>query len=130
MEDCLFCNIVNGKRKGYIVYEDNLVLGILDVDPINKGHILLITKEHRLDIDDLTTEERNQIIEVANCFVKKLKKEYSLDGYSIMQNGGKFNEIGHFHLHVFPRYKGDGFGWLDNETEVCNFEKIREKLKL
>jgi len=62
--------------------------------------------------------------------VKKLKKEYSLDGYSIMQNGGEFNEIGHFHLHVFPRYKGDGFGWLDNETEVCNFEKIREKLKL
>lgn len=42
-----------------------------------------------------------------------LKKHYSPDGVSIMQNGGYFNDVNHYHMHVFPRYKNDGFGWIE-----------------
>lgn len=42
-----------------------------------------------------------------------LKKHYSPDGISMMQNGGYFNDVNHYHMHVFPRYKNDGFGWIE-----------------
>lgn len=49
-----------------------------------------------------------------------------------MQNGGEFNDLGHYHLHVFPRYKNDGFGWTDSGKQYdCSMEvaiKIKENL--
>ncbi len=61
-----------------------------------------------------------------------MKEIYKPDGYSIMQNGGKFNDIGHYHLHIFPRYENDGFGWKYNDDRKnVNAEiakRIREKI--
>lgn len=61
-----------------------------------------------------------------------MKEIYKPDGYSIMQNGGKFNDIGHYHLHIFPRYENDGFGWIYNDDRKnVNAEiakRIREKI--
>lgn len=58
--------------------------------------------------------------------------EYHPDGYSIMQNGGEFNDAGHYHMHIFPRYAGDGFGWTyGNEKRTVNSEiakQIREQI--
>lgn len=58
--------------------------------------------------------------------------EYYPDGYSIMQNGGEFNDAGHCHMHIFPRYAGDGFGWTyGNEKRTVNSEiakRIREQI--
>lgn len=64
--------------------------------------------------------------------VVALKNIYHADGYSIMQNGGKFNDIGHYHLHIFPRYENDGFGWIYGEEpkEVSSeiAKTIRERI--
>ncbi len=67
-----------------------------------------------------------------------LKKHYSPDGISMMQNGGYFNDVNHYHMHVFPRYKNDGFGWIDPNcpkkttstySQVASYlKKIIEKL--
>lgn len=66
-------------------------------------------------------------------WVMALKNVYKPNGYSIMQNGGAFNDVGHYHLHIFPRYTGDGFGWTNgNSNKDVNTEiakKIRDKLK-
>ena len=72
------------------------------------------------------------VIIISKKIVSVLKEIYNPDGYSIMQNGGKFNDIGHFHLHIFPRYEDDGFGWTysDNCKDV-NAEiakKIRDRI--
>ena len=48
---------------------------------------------------------------VSKKIVRAIKAIYNPNGYSIMQNGGKFNDVGHYHLHIFPRYENDGFGW-------------------
>ena len=65
--------------------------------------------------------------------VLDLKEIYKPDGYSIMQNGGEFNDVGHYHLHIFPRYQGDGFGWTyASETKMVNSEIaecIRDRIK-
>ena len=70
---------------------------------------------------------------VSKKIVAVLKEIYHPDGYSIMQNGGEFNDVGHYHMHIFPRYKGDGFGWTyGNEEKAVNKEiakRIRKGLE-
>jgi histidine triad (HIT) family protein len=64
--------------------------------------------------------------------VTALKEVYHPDGYSVMQNGGQFNDVGHYHMHIFPRYTGDGFGWTyGNGIKNVNAEiakRIREQI--
>ncbi|MBQ8983151.1 MAG: HIT family protein [Lachnospiraceae bacterium] len=109
-ENCIFCH--KELLKTDIVYEDDLVMVFMDMDPINEGHVLLIPKDHYLDMDEIPDEVLSHLSMVAKKLVAALKDIYCPDGYSIMQNGGRFNDIGHFHLHIFPRYDGDGFGWV------------------
>lgn len=125
---CVFCDIVSKKLKLYIVYENDKVIAFLDNDPINEGHILLIPKNHYLDIDEIPDDVLNEIILVSKKLVNALKKVYKLDGYSIMQNGGIFNDVGHYHLHLFPRYLNDGFSWVSSNESFEYSEKVAEKL--
>jgi len=128
---CIFChkeNIVTD-----FIYEDEMVMAFMDMDPINEGHVLLVPKDHYLDMDELPDEVLFRLMQVSKKIVAALKEIYQPDGYSIMQNGGRFNDVGHFHLHIFPRYSGDGFGWTygDGRKNVNSeiAEKIREKMK-
>lgn len=115
MSNCIFCDIINGVIDTDFIYEDELVVAIMDIDPINDGHVLIIPRKHKLDLDELTEEEMNRMMKVSNLILRVLKKLFKPDGYSMMQNGGAFNDIGHYHMHVFPRYKNDGFGWTYGE---------------
>ena len=126
---CTFCKIANKEIESNIVYESNNIIAFLDIDPINEGHILIVPKEHYLDIEELPTDILNEIMELSQRIVKSLKETYKPDGYSIMQNGGKFNEIGHFHLHIFPRYQNDGFGWKCNENEINVSQEIASNIR-
>jgi len=129
--ECIFCHKENLTTD--IVYEDVLVMAFMDMDPINEGHVLLVPKDHYLDMDELPDEVLFRLMQVSKKIVAALKEIYQPDGYSIMQNGGRFNDVGHFHLHIFPRYSGDGFGWTygDGRKNVNSeiAEKIREKMK-
>ena len=58
-----------------------------------------------------------------------LKEIYKPNGYSIMQNGGEFNDVGHYHLHIFPRYIGDGFGWTYGEEAKDVNAEIAKRIK-
>lgn len=128
--ECVFCH--KEKLVTDIVYEDELVMAFMDMDPINEGHVLLVPKEHYLDADEMPDETLTHLMLVSKKIVSAIKDIYKPDGYSIMQNGGKFNEVGHYHMHIFPRYEGDGFGWTyGEEPKAVNAEiakRIREKL--
>ena len=110
-EDCIFCKIMKKEKNAGIIYEDEKIISFLDIDPINNGHLLVIPKKHSLDLDDLDEEIAIHIMKFSIRATRILKKIFNPDGYSIMQNGGYFNDIGHYHMHIFPRYKNDGFGW-------------------
>lgn len=110
---CIFCH--KELLATDIVYEDEMVMAFMDMDPINTGHVLLVTKEHYLDVDEIPDELLAHLMLVSKKIVAALKRIYHADGYSIMQNGGKFNDVGHYHLHIFPRYENDGFGWTYGE---------------
>jgi len=132
-KECVFCKIISGSVKSEIVYESNLVLAFLDIDPINEGHILIIPKSHYLDLDEIPEETIHEMSILSKKIVKVIKDIYKPEGYSIMQNGGVFNDVGHYHLHVFPRYEDDGFGWTFSEKEHdFSFQVadvVREKLE-
>ncbi len=130
MMDCIFCH--KEKIATDFVYEDEMVMAFMDMDPINEGHVLLVPKDHYLDVDEMPDEVLSHLMVVSKKIVSALKDIYKPNGYSIMQNGGEFNDIGHYHLHVFPRYKDDGFGWTyGSGTKDVNLkiaERIRDKI--
>lgn len=130
MSECVFCD--RNKIITDFVYEDNAVLAFLDSDPINEGHILIIPKEHYLDADEIPDEILAHLMIISKKIVAALKEIYKPNGYSIMQNGGDFNDIGHYHLHIFPRYTGDGFSWTyGSERKNVNGEiakRIRDRI--
>lgn len=121
MVDCIFCH--KEKLVTDIIYEDELVMAFMDMKPINEGHILLVPKEHYLDVDEMPDKILSHLMIISKKIVSALKEIYKPNGYSIMQNGGKFNDVGHYHLHIFPRYVGDGFGWTYGE-DVKNVNKV------
>lgn len=131
MGECVFCD--RSKIKTDFVYEDNSVMAFMDINPINEGHILVVPKEHYLDIDEIPDETLAHLMIISKKVVSALKEIYKPNGYSIMQNGGEFNDIGHYHLHIFPRYTGDGFGWTyGSQSKDVNGEiakRIRDRIR-
>lgn len=132
MCECVFCH--KEKIITDFVYEDELVMAFMDMEPINEGHILLVPKQHYLDADEIPDELLAHLMIVSKKIVATLKEIYHPNGYSIMQNGGEFNDVGHYHMHIFPRYAGDGFGWTyGSEEKSVNTEiaeRIRKKLRV
>ena len=94
---CDFCKIASHEINANIVYEDESIMAFLDYEPINEGHILIIPKEHLLDIDEISDKLLYSMLDLSKRIVSSLKKVYSPEGYTIMQNGGAFNDLGHYH---------------------------------
>jgi histidine triad (HIT) family protein len=113
IHDCLGCRLANKLEPTHIVFEDDLITCFLDIAPLNEGHVMILPKKHYLDVDDLDTATATAIMVTASQISKALKAVFKPDGISVIQNGGKFNDLGHYHMHVFPRYEGDGFAWVE-----------------
>lgn len=126
---CTFCSIAKHEIKANVVYETDELISFLDIDPINEGHVLVIPKEHYCDVDEMPQELISRIAVTSQIIVAALKKTYHPDGYSIMQNGGKFNDMGHYHLHIFPRYQTDGFHWNYSAAKFEDSSGIASKIK-
>lgn len=129
---CVFCDIAGHRAPAMIVYEDALCMAFLDADPIAEGHTLLIPKAHYLDADDLPDELFAHLMRVSQKIIWAIKHAYKPMGYSVMHNGGMFNDVGHYHLHIFPRWMDDGFAWsaseLQHEVSDAVVEKIRKEM--
>lgn len=126
---CVFCDIINKRSEAHIVYEDSQLISFLDIEPIHEGHVLIVPKQHVDSIDKLPNAILANIMNVAKKIVTALKEIYGNEGYSIMQNGGKYCDFGHAHFHVFPRYDNDGFGWTYPEGESEYSEKVAERIQ-
>lgn len=103
--DCLFCKIVNGEIPCLKVYEDDVVLAFLDINPDSDGHTLIIPKKHFTDLDDIDLETLNHINKVSKDIKKLLEEKLGCEGISLLQNNGFVQEIKHYHLHLKPYYK-------------------------
>lgn len=132
---CLGCQLSNHQLPTYIVYENEYVTCILDHAPFNSGHTLILPKQHNLDVEELDSSTSNAIMDASKLISKALKLAYHPDGITICQNGGIFNELTHYHMHVIPRYEGQSFAkfYSENEdsltTDKPDFKTEQSKIK-
>ena len=112
MKDCIFCKIVNGSIPNDTVYEDNHVLAFLDIHPHAKGHTVLIPKVHAETIYDLNDELQKEYFPAIRSVMERIDHVLHPDGYTIGWNHGEAGGqvVPHLHVHVLPRYDGDGGG--------------------
>ncbi len=126
---CVFCSIARHEIETNTVFENENIIAFLDMAPINEGHVLVVPKAHFLDVDEMPDELLHEITDVSKKLVSSIKKVYNPDGYSIIQNGGKFNDVGHYHMHIFPRYDNDGFGWTESGKEQRADADVADKIR-
>jgi histidine triad (HIT) family protein len=114
---CLGCDLANAILPVHTVYENELVRCFLDIDPFNEGHMLVLPKRHVKELIELTHEETLAVMDAAKLISLKLNTCLKPDGITINQNGGKFSDLTHFHMHVIPRYEDDGFTWSESAIQ-------------
>ncbi len=110
---CIFCKIINDKLPSSKVYEDQSCIVILEIQPINTGHVLIIPKEHYKLIIEYPNEIVSHIFSIAqrvNLALRKADIKCEAVNYFLADGKSAGQEIFHAHLHVFPRFQGDGFG--------------------
>lgn len=113
METCIFCDIINGKATASIVYQDELCIAFMDIGPFNKGHVLVAPKTHAKHLADLDPEIGGHIFKIAQKLSAAVRKSaVKCEGINLFLADGEAagQEVFHTHVHVLPRYKGDGFG--------------------
>ena len=113
-DSCIFCRILKGELESSMVYEDEKVAAFLDIQPVNPGHLLIIPKEHVSYIAELNEELGAHMFRVGMRINKALRKtELRCEGvdYFLADGEAAGQEVFHTHLHVFPRFANDGFGF-------------------
>ena len=131
MKDCVFCQIAKHEAPARIIYEDELVIAVLDIDPISDGHTIIIPKKNVPDIHSLDSDTGKRVMEVAKMLAGAIEKEFSFDGSMIMEVNGVFQDVPHFHLHVFGRNKSNDikFSYPENtNSDQDNLAKNAKRL--
>jgi histidine triad (HIT) family protein len=112
MEDCLFCKIAKSAVPVSVVYSDEKVMAFLDAQPVNRGHVLIIPKAHAKELSELDPEVGGHMFKVAMIVTEGIKRSgVKCEGVDLLL-GDKWavsRLFPHVHLHVIPRFKGDGF---------------------
>jgi histidine triad (HIT) family protein len=126
--ECLGCNLANKNLPVYVVFEDDFVCCFLDHEPYNEGHMLILPKKHIYDHDELDDDTAKSIMNASILLSKAIKILFNPDGITICQNGGIFNELTHYHMHVVPRYKNQSFAdfYLEDEIIIEDETRLQE----
>jgi histidine triad (HIT) family protein len=134
--DCVFCKIRDGQIPSKKIYEDDATLAFMDINPVNNGHCLVVTKRHAATIWDADVEDLQAAIATAQKVAIALVAIVKPDGLNMLQANGAaaFQSVPHFHLHLIPRWvrDGKGFDWKlvpgDRAQIATVGERLRENL--
>ncbi|MEK7568345.1 MAG: HIT family protein [Patescibacteria group bacterium] len=131
--DCLFCKIINKEISADVIYEDGDAVAVLDVQPRAPGHAIVLPKIHVENILELPEENIQGVFAAVKKVVGLLEKSLKSDGFTIGINHGRVSgqTIDHLHIHVIPRWQGDGGGSIhsvvDNPSKE-DIEMIKNKI--
>lgn len=131
-ENCIFCKIANGEIPSKTLYEDESFRVILDLGPATKGHALILPKEHAENLYELPEETAADAIRLAKKMALTMREKLKCDGMNLVQNNGETagQTVMHFHLHLIPRYQGDGqrIGWIPSKPSQEELEAVRKEI--
>ncbi|MBD7920151.1 HIT family protein [Cellulomonas sp. Sa3CUA2] len=111
-DECILCEIVEGRLDSSVVHESATVLAIMDIDPVTPGHVLVLPRAHLPALADLDDDLAAEMFAVARSVAAALRRSpLRSEGVNLFYADGEaaFQEVFHSHLHVFPRFADDGF---------------------
>ncbi len=129
---CLFCDILDGKKDGHFLYEDDSHVAILDKYPIDVGHSLVLPRKHHEKITDMTPEDVGTIFALVPKIAKAILDATDADAFSIGQNNGIAAKqiVPHVHIHIIPRYNSKGTVWTKRQiTSDDELSKLAKKIR-
>src|SRR3989338_7378870 len=109
--DCIFCQIIRGELPSYKIYEDDKIVAFLDIAPVNKGHTLIVPKEHYENTLETPDELLQHIVVTAKKLSQTIMEVTGAPAYNIGINNGRESGqvVFHTHWHIMPRFAGDGY---------------------
>ena len=130
-QKCVFCAIASRQIPASIIYEDEKVIGFLDINPLTEGHTLVITKHHVENVFDISEEDLKHISAVAQRIADKMREAINAEGVDLFQASGQAadQQVPHFHLHVIPRKTGDQLSlheWWVSQIKKVEPDKLNE----
>ena len=114
LPSCVFCEIVRGTAQSSTVYADDSVVAFMDIQPVNEGHVLVVPRVHAAQLAELDGGTGAHLFRVAMELSTAIRQSgVRCEGVNFFLADGEAagQEVFHVHLHVIPRYRGDGFGF-------------------
>lgn len=110
MTDCIFCKIIAGEIPSEKVYEDEHVIGFLDINPVNPGHTLIIPKVHARNMFDISKDSWEHVMQVVHMLAPVVQRAVGAEGINIGMNNESIagQVVMHAHVHIMPRTQDDG----------------------
>jgi len=133
---CIFCKIVAGEAPASIVHQDDTVIVFLDINPVTPGHLMVMPRAHLPALADIDPQTGGHMFNVAQRMAAALRESgLRCDGINMFYADGEaaFQEVFHAHLHVFPRYEGDGFRLVadwESESSRPELEAVGEQIRI
>jgi histidine triad (HIT) family protein len=108
---CTFCDLIHGAGEVSICYEDGDAIAFMDIQPVNAGHVLVVSRTHYENLEDVPVELAMHLFRVATKLAPAVKKVSNAEGINVVVNSGSAagQDEPHYHVHVIPRCDGDGF---------------------
>ncbi|KAG7105020.1 Hit family protein 1 like [Verticillium longisporum] len=130
LASCIFCRIVKGEIPCFKLFESDKTLAYLDINPLSRGHALVIPKHHGAKLTDIPDDHLMEILPV----VKKLVNATGSVDYNILQNNGRaaHQMVDHVHFHMIPKpneTEGLGIRWPQQQTDMDKLKALFEELK-
>lgn len=124
---CVFCAIVAGIVPASVVHEDERTIAFLDIAPITPGHTLVVPRDHAASLADLDPETGGAVFATAMRVAAALRRTaLRVEGVNLLLSDGAAagQEVPHVHLHVVPRFPGDGL-----QIRTAAREPVRSELE-
>ena len=130
--DCIFCKIIDGKIPSATILENSEFKVILDRFPGNEGHVLILPKKHYANIFEIEPETAGKLFQLAVLISRAMKASLGFENMNVVQNNGPVagQTVNHFHLHLIPRYEGDGVDikWKQLDLTDEQIETVRKTI--
>jgi len=113
MESCIFCKIIEDSMPSSKVFEDDICVAFMDIQPVNPGHVLVVPKVHSKDLSDLPADTGAHLFQVAQRVALHIPEtNVKCEGINLLlaHREAAGQDVFHVHFHIIPRFKGDGFG--------------------
>jgi len=110
-DDCPFCQIAKGEAEASFVHQDDTIVAFMDIQPITQGHMLVVPRDHFVRMHEVPDQIAMRSFRIARMLASTSLSILGAGGVNLFVADGEvaFQDVPHFHIHVIPRYAGDGF---------------------